>query len=270
MSKQLGTAVITGASSGIGAVYADRLARRGYDLILVARRRERLEAQAERLRRETGRKIDLLVADLADSQGVASVERRLKEDRSIALLVNNAGVASTSPFLDLEPDAADRMIRLNVTAPTLLAQAAGRGFSERGTGTIINIASVTALAPELFDGGVYASTKAYLLALSQALQSELGAKGVTVQAVLPGVTATDLLADAGIPLEHLPQEIVMSTDDLVDAALAGLDRGEPITIPPLQDIELWNRFDAARRAFDGKLSSKFPAARYGVKTPVTA
>jgi short-subunit dehydrogenase len=123
---------------------------------------------------------------------------------------------------------------------------------------------VTALVPPAL-GGVYASTKAYLLALSEALQLELGPKGVTVQAVLPGVTATDILADLGIPIESLPPEIVMSSEDMVDAALAGLDQGELITIPPLQDIELWNGYDAVRRAFDGKLSSKYPAARYAVR-----
>jgi short-subunit dehydrogenase len=270
MSKHLGTAVVTGASSGIGAVYADRLARRGYDLILVARRRDRLEALAEQLSSDTGRNVEIVVADLAETDGVAAVEKVLRDNPSITLLVNNAGMARTASFLDLDPEVAEQMIRLNVTAPTRLAQAAGQEFSNRGVGTIINIASVTALAPEMFEGGVYASTKAYLLALSQALQSELGPKGVTVQVVLPGATSTEIWAEAGTPLELIPQEILMSTEDMVDAALAGLDQGELVTIPPLQDIDFWNRYDAARRAFDGKLSTKYPAARYGVKTPVTA
>jgi short-subunit dehydrogenase len=270
MSNSLGKALVTGASSGIGAVYADRLARRGYDLILVARRGDRLAALAGQLSGETGRNVETLVADLAEPGGVAAVEEILREDPAITLLVNNAGMARTAPFLDLDPEVADQMIRLNVTAPTRLAQAAGRSFSDRGAGTIINIASVTALLPGLLSGGVYASTKAYLLALSQALQSELGPRGVTVQAVLPGATATDFWADAGTPLEHLPQEIVMSGEDMVDASLAGLEQGELITIPALADVEQWNSFDAARRAFDGKLSTKYPAARYGVKTPITA
>jgi hypothetical protein len=264
MSNQLGTAVVTGASSGIGAVYADRLARRGYDLVLVARRRDRLEAIADRLARETGRKVEILVADLADAADVASVEQRLKQDPSISLLVNNAGMARTSSFLGLETDVIEKMIRLNVTAPTRLAQAAGDNFSKQGNGTIINIASVTALAPESFPGGVYASTKAFLLALSQALQSELGPSGVTVQAVLPGATATEIWAEAGTALEDLPQEIIMSSEDMVDASLAGLDQGEKVTIPPLADAGQWDSYDAARHAFDGKLSTKYPAARYAV------
>jgi short-subunit dehydrogenase len=268
MSKQLGTAVVTGASSGIGAVYADRLARRGYDLILVARRRDRLEALADRLGRETGRKVDLLVADLADTSGVASVERRLNDDLSITLLVNNAGVASTAPFLDQDRNAIDKMIRLNVSAPTRLAHAIAQRLIERGSGTIINIASVLAVIPEFLAGGVYASTKAYLLALSQSLQSELGPQGITVQAVLPGATATDIWADAGTPVEHLPPEIVMSSEDLVDAALAGLDQGELVTIPPLADVDQWNSYDAARRAFDSRLSTRIPADRYAVRSLV--
>ncbi|WP_366004290.1 SDR family oxidoreductase [Sphingomonas sp.] len=270
MSNKLGTAVVTGASSGIGAVYADRLARRGYDLVLVARRLDRLEALADRIEQETGSKISLLVADLTDANGVATVEKLLRDDPSVTLLVNNAGMAVTAPFLDHDPVVADRMIRLNITAPTLLARAAGEAFAKRRSGTIINISSVTALAPELLEGGVYASTKAYLLSLSQAMQHELGPKGITVQAVLPGATRTDFWADAGTPVEHLPQEIVMSSEDMVDAALAGLDQGELITIPPLHDIGLWKAYDAARRAFEGKLSTSFPAARYGARTPVNA
>jgi short-subunit dehydrogenase len=270
MSNSLGTAVVTGASSGIGAVYADRLAKRGYDLVLVARRRDRLEMIADRLRRETGGNVDLLVADLAETAGVESVEQLLRDDPSITLLVNNAGTALTGSFLSQDPAAADKMIRLNVTAPTRLAHAIAGPFANRGSGTIINIASITALAPPTLVSGVYAGTKAYLLTLSEALQAELGSMGVTVQAVLPGATATDIWADAGMPVENLPKEIVMSSHDMVDAALAGLDRGELITIPSLQDIGLWDGFEIARRAFDGKLSTKYPAARYGVGAPITA
>lgn len=270
MNNQLGTAVITGASSGIGAVYADRLVRRGYDLILVARRRDRLEALATKLAGETGRKVEVLIADLADSHGLADVEQRLKRDSSITLLVNNAGTALTGPFLGHDPEAADKMIRLNVTAPTRLAHAIAGPFAERGFGTIINITSITALAPPTLVSGVYAGTKSYLLTLSEALQAELGPKGITVQAVLPGATATDIWADAGLPVENLPQEIVMSTDDMVDAALVGLDQGELITIPPLAEVGLWHGYQAARDAFDGKLSTKYPAARYGIGASVEA
>jgi len=270
MSNNLGTAVVTGASSGIGAVYADRLARRGYDLILVARRLDRLEALADRLEKETGSKVSSLVADLTDANGVATVEKLLREEPSITLLVNNAGSALTGAFADHDVDAIDKLIRLNVTAPTRLAHAIAGPFAKRGSGTIINITSITALAPPTLVSGVYAGTKSYLLTLSEALQAELGPQGVTVQAVLPGATATEIWADTGMPLEALPQEIVMSTDDMVDASLAGLDQGELITIPALQDIGLWKAYDAARGDFEGKLSTKYPADRYGVRTPVAA
>jgi len=264
VSNILGTAVVTGASSGIGAVYADRLAKRGYDLVLVARRLDRLEALAERLENETGRKVSLLVADLTDPKGVATVETLLRDDPSITMLVNNAGSALTGAFVDHDVEAVDKLIRLNVTAPTRLAHAIAGPFASRGAGTIINITSITALAPPTLVSGVYAGTKSYLLTLSEALQAELGPRGVIVQAVLPGATATDIWADAGRPVEMLPQEIVMATDDMVDAALAGLDQGELITIPSLQDVDLFRAYSAARRSFDGKLSTKYPAARYGI------
>lgn len=270
MSNSQGTAVVTGASSGIGAVYADRLARRGYDLVLVARRLDRLEALADRLEKETDSNVGLMVADLTDSNGVATVEKLLRDDLSITMLVNNAGIALTGAFVDHDVDAVDRLIRLNVIAPTRLAHAIADPFAKRGSGTIINITSITALAPPTLVSGAYAGTKSYLLTLSEALQAELGPQGVTVQAVLPGATATDIWADAGRPVEMLPQEIVMSTDDMVDAALAGLDQGELITIPSLEDIGLWKAYDAARGDFDGKLSTKYPAARYRTGAPVTA
>ncbi len=270
MSNPFGTAVITGASSGIGAVYADRLARRGYDLILVARRTDRLKSLADKLSRETGRAVRVVVADLAATEGVAVVEGLLRDDPAITLLVNNAGVALTAPFLEHSPEAIDRMIRLNAIAPTRLARAAAQSFGSRRSGTIINMGSVTGVLPELLAGGVYASTKAYLLALSQVLQAELGPKGITVQVVLPGATATDFWADAGTPVENLPQEIVMSSDEMVDAALSGLDRGELITIPSLADMEEWDRFQEARGALNGKLSTRHPADRYAVLAEVAA
>jgi short-subunit dehydrogenase len=270
MSNPFGTAVVTGASSGIGAVYADRLARRGYDLVLIARRADRLKSLADRLSQETGRDVRIVLADLASTEGVGVVEKLLRDDPTIALLVNNAGVALTAPFLEHSPEAIDRMIRLNTIAPTRLARAAAQAFAGRGTGTIINIGSVTGVLPELLAGGVYASTKAYLLALSQVLQAELGPKGIIVQVVLPGATATDFWADAGTPVEHLPQEIVMSSDDMVDAALSGLDKGELITIPSLADPEEWDRFQNARSGLNGKLSTRHPADRYEVRAKAAA
>jgi short-subunit dehydrogenase len=157
----------------------------------------------------------------------------------------------------------DAMIRLNVAALTRLTYAAAPGFVARGGGTIINIASIVAITPETLNG-VYGGTKAFVLAFSQSLQHELADKGVRVHAVLPGATATEFWDIAGRPVHQLPGAIVMSVDDLVDAALAGLDQGEAVTIPSLPDGAEWDRFDAARRAMAGRLSSAIPAPRYRV------
>jgi short-subunit dehydrogenase len=258
-----GTALITGASSGIGAVYADRLARSGYDLILVARREDRLRALATQLTDRTGRSVEILPADLTNAAGLAKVEEVLKTDASITMFINNAGIASTAPLLDSDIDQMERMIALNVNVPTRLAYAVAPALVARGTGTIVNIASIVALAPEVLNG-VYGGSKAYVLAFSQSLQHELADKGVRVQAVLPGATATDLWETAGASLEMLPPEMVMSVDDLVDAALAGLEQGEQVTIPSLPDIAEWHAFERARVAMRPSLSRSAPALRYGI------
>lgn len=258
-----GTALVTGASSGIGAVYADRLARRGFDLILVARNRERLEALAAKLVRETGRKVEVLPADLTNRQDIAQVEAALRTRGDITMLVNNAGFGAAAPLLASDVDKMEEMIALNVSVLTRLTYAAVPGFVERGTGTLVNIASIVAISPETLNG-VYGGSKAFVLALSQSLQHELKDKGVRVQAVLPGATATEFWGVAGVPMEHLPKEIVMTAQDMVDAALAGLDQGEQVTIPALPDLAEWEAFDAARRAMSARLSSTAPAARYRV------
>jgi len=264
-----GTALITGASTGIGAVYAERLARRGHDLVLVARNKERLEALAERLVRETGRRVEVLAADLTATADLRRVEERLRTDERITLLLNNAGLGATATLLDSDPDQIDTMIQLNVIALTRLTRAVAPGFVARGGGALINIASIVALSPELLNGS-YSGSKAYVVNLSQSLHHELGAKGVKVQAVLPGATRTDFWGIAGVPVEHLPQEIVMSAEDLVDSALAGFDAGELITIPSLPDVEDWQRFDAARQALGPNLSRSVPAARYAKAATATA
>jgi len=225
-----GTAVVTGASRGIGAVYADRLAKRGYDLILVARDQARLETLSARLTRETGRSVTLLPADLNDKAALAKVEKILRNDQIITMLVNNAGTASIASLLNADVEKMDEMIALNITALTRLTYAVAPAFVQRGAGTIINIASVVGISPETLNG-VYGASKAYVIALSHSLQHELADKGLRIQAVLPGATATELWAIAGLPYQNLPASIVMSPEDMVDAALVGLDRGELVTIP---------------------------------------
>lgn len=258
-----GTALITGASSGIGAVYADRLARRGHDLILVARDRQRLDALAARLTQETGRRVEVLPADLAQPGDRRRVEDRLRQDPIITLLVNNAGVSASGGLADGDLDRLEAMIQINAIAVMRLAGAAAPGFAARGRGTIINIASVLALAPELFNG-VYSATKAFVLNLSLGLHKEVGERGVRVQAVLPGATRTEIWERSGTDPAHLPQEMLMGVDEMVDAALTGLDQGELVTIPSLPDPGQWVAFDAARQAMQPNLSRDRAAARYQV------
>lgn len=263
MSNSKGTALITGASSGIGAIYADRLAHRGYDLILVARNRGRLDELARRLADETGRSVEVVAADLGNKDDVRRVEKVLQDDASITVLINNAGVGATAPLLASDVDKMDEMITLNVGALTRLTYAAAPGFAARGAGTIINIASIVGVAPEVLNG-VYGGTKAFVLAFTLSLQKELADRNIRIQAVLPGATATDFWGIAGTPIEHVPSEIVMRAEDMVDAALAGLDQGEVITIPALPDAADWAAYEAARQKLLPNLSRKTPAARYRI------
>jgi short-subunit dehydrogenase len=256
-----GTALVTGASSGIGAVYADRLAHRGHDLILVARDAAKMAAIAERLRAETGRTVEVLPADLTVEAEVAKVADRLAGDAAITMLVNNAGMSLNGGLLDNEPAALARLIALNITAPTLLAAAAGKAFVERRAGTIVNIASVLALAPEQFDG-VYSGSKAYVLNLTLSLAAKAKEAGVLVQAVLPGATRTEIWQRSGKDVDALLPGMVMDVDDLVDAALVGLDKGETVTIPPLADESQWTAFNEARLAMAPYLSRREVADRY--------
>jgi short-subunit dehydrogenase len=264
--KTKGTALITGASAGIGAIYADRLAKRGYDLILVARNQSRLAALAKRLKNETGRSIETIAGDLSDKADLARIETVLRTDASITLLVNNAGVGAAAPLLNSDVEKMDEMIRLNVGALTRLTYAAVPGLVARGGGTIVNIASSVAISPETLNG-VYGGSKAFVLAFSQSLQHELAQKGIRVQAVLPGATATEFWDIAGLPISNLRAGTVMSAEDLVDAALAGLDQGEIVTIPSLPDKAEWDGYEAARRAMSTRLSSTASARRYNIGNP---
>ena len=259
-----GVALITGASTGIGSVYADRLARRGYDLVLVARNGQLLQTLAARIKNQTGRSVEVITADLSDSKGLASVESKLRNDSHITLLVNNAGVASAAPLADSNPDDMSAMIALNVTALTRLTQAVIPGFIARKSGAIINIASIVALAPELLNG-VYGGSKAFVLAFSQSLLHELGSKGIRVQAVLPGATRTPLWTLSGVDIDTVLPGNVMTAEDMVDASLVAFDNGEFATIPALPNIADWNAFESARQALMPNLSKAQPAARYTIR-----
>jgi short-subunit dehydrogenase len=256
-----GIALITGASSGIGATYAERLARRGYDLLLVARDLPRLEALAGRLNQVHGVKVEVLKADLTDKADLHAVTQRLRTDKAISLLVNNAGMAMNGQLAEADLDTADRMILLNVVALTHLSTAAAANFTAAGRGAVINIASVVALAPEMFNA-VYSATKAYVLSLGQTLQGEIGKLGVQVQAVLPGITRTEIWERSGMDESALPPSMVMEVGEMVDAALAGFDQGELVTIPSLPDAADWAELVSARAKLGPNLSHSSAAARY--------
>jgi short-subunit dehydrogenase len=251
--------LVTGASTGIGAVYADRFARRGHDLVLVARDVARMQALAEHLRKGTSVSIDVVPADLTDPQDLARIEQRLREDARIGVLVNNAGASLRGGFLDQNGEDIARLIALNVTALARLANAVAPRFAAGGQGAIINLGSVLGLAPEL-GSTVYGATKAFVLFLSQSLNVELGPKGVYIQAVLPAATRTEIWEKAGRDVNSIPG--VMEIDELVDAALVGFDRRETVTIPPLPDAGQWSAFDAARQAMVPNFLQANAAERY--------
>jgi uncharacterized protein len=237
-------------------VYADRLAKRGYDLILVARNEARLTSEA-------GRSVEVLRADLNNKADLAKIEATLRDDPTITMLVNNAGVGAVTPLLESGVDKMEDMIGLNVTALTRLTYVAAPVFAARGRGTIINIASIVGIAPEILNG-VYGATKAYVVAFTHSLQHELAGKGIRIQAVLPAGTATDFWDKTGLPYQNLPEGTVMSSEDMVDAALVGLDQGEQVTLPSLHDGGEWTRIEAARRAISEHFFHSEAAPRYRI------
>lgn len=262
MSKvSKGTALVTGASGGLGAIYADRLAKRGYDLVLVARNRERLVELARRISDETGRSVEVLVADLGNKTDLARVEQTLRSDASLTMLVNNAGIGAAAPLIHSDIEQMEEMVTLNVNALMRLSYAVVPAFVQRGAGTIVNIASIVAIWPEILNG-VYAGSKAFVSAFSQSLQNELADKNVRVHLVIPGATATGFWDAAGYAVTNLPAEAVMDSEDTVDAALVGLDIGEPVTIPSLPEVADWHAFEAARKKLIPGLSRNVPADRY--------
>lgn len=260
------TAVVTGASSGIGAIYADRLANRGYDVILVARRAGRLATLAERLTSSYGCKAEVFVADLEKDSDLVRVERRLSVSPHIQMLVNNAGLSRLAPFAKSPLEDSLSQIALNVVAPTRLTHAVLPGLVARDQGVIVNVASVLAIET-LPISSVYSGTKGFIVNFSRGLQAELTGTGVKVQLVLPAATATEIWEKSGVPLEEIDKATVMTAENLVDSALAGLDAGEAVTLPSLADEKILNKFDEARaELFSASLTGK-PAPRYGVVEP---
>ncbi|EIM15625.1 SDR family NAD(P)-dependent oxidoreductase [Pseudomonas chlororaphis] len=253
------TVLITGASTGIGAVYAERFAQRGHDLVLVARDQARLDALAARLRSEHDIAIDVIPADLTQLGDLTTVEARLRDDTRIGILVNNAGAALSGNFIDQSTDSVAQLVALNTTALVRLASAIAPRLAKAGEGAIINIGSVVGLAPE-FGMSVYGATKAFVLFLSQGLSLELLPLGVYVQAVLPAATRTEIWDRSGVDINTLTE--IMEVGDLVDAALVGFDRREPVTIPPLHEAERWDDLQTARQGLLQQIRQSAVAQRY--------
>lgn len=253
-------ALITGASAGIGKTYARKLAQRGFDLVLVARDAERLKALAVELG-GTGAACEIILADLTRCEDVGNVERTLESDPAITFFLNNAGIATVEKHLATSVATIERLVAINVTAATRLCLAAGRAFAARKTGTIVNMASAVSVNPERFNA-VYSGSKAFLLALSQALTRDLTENGVIIQTVLPGAVRTEIWERAGTHIDKLPPERVMEVEEMVDAALRGLELGERITIPSLPDYQDLLDSEAARLKMSPNLSRNRPAARY--------
>jgi uncharacterized protein len=234
-------ALVTGASSGIGAAFAEHLARDGYDLVVVARRRERLGTLAERLGREHRVEVEVLAADLVRADELRKVEHRLAADDALALLVNNAGFGVYAPFLELDPDRAEELFRLHTVAPVRLARAALPGMVARGKGAIINVSSMLAYsagAPTSASSpkrAVLAAAKSFTNTFTEILHGELEGTGVQVQALCPAVVRTEFHQVTGTDLSRMPPENIMEPEAVVRASLAALRLGDVICVPFLDD-----------------------------------
>src|SRR5574341_131333 len=263
-------ALVTGASSGIGAAFAERLARDGCDLIIVARRRDRLETLAKRLKEEQHANVEVLVADLSKSGDLRAVEKRIAED-SLEMLVNNAGFGGYMPFVQLEPDKAEELINLQVLAVTRLTRAALPGMIQRGHGAIINVASRLGFSrsvssAQLPKRATYAAAKAYIITFTQILQGELEGTGVQLQALCPGVVRTEFHQRMGIDPGRFPPEIIMRAEEVVEASLAGLKSGEVICVPALDDPTVLTQIWESERKLLERSGGGRVARRYGSKS----
>ena len=255
-TSALGTAVVTGASSGIGKVYAEKLAQRGFDLIVVARRAERLSELAEQIKVKHGVTVENIVADLSKPEDLERVAQTLESDSSITLLINNAGASVMGLFMDAKPKVIADMLHVNVVALTRLALAVLPGFKRRDRGTLVNVGSI--LGYYGYPGtSAYSGTKAYVLNFTRGLQAELVGSNVKVQLVAPAGTATE-----GWDSTTVDPSIVMTAEACVDASLMGLELQEAITLPSVEDLDLLANFETAAGALMAASQTGKPATRY--------
>jgi uncharacterized protein len=256
-------ALVTGASSGIGEAYAERLAADGYDLVVVARRAERLEGLKRRLEAAHGVAVQALPADLSTESGAREVDAAASEPR-IAVVVDNAALAHYMPFLELPPEKAEELVRLNALAPIRMIRSALPGMVQRGHGTVVSIAtqlvfSATADNPQLPKRVVYGATKAFLFTFIRLLAQELRDTGVKVQVVCPGVVRTEFHTRQNMDMSGRPR---LEPEQVVQASMRGLELGEVVCIPGLEDLGKLQRHDAAEiEVMTGGMRAEL-AARY--------
>ncbi len=260
-------ALVTGASSGIGAAFAERLAQKGYDLTIVARRRDRLETLAQRLQEQQQASIEILVADLSKHDDLLTVEKHIASDPGLEMLVNNAGFGGYKAFVELDPGTAEELINLKVLAVTRLTRAALPGMLAGGHGSIINVSSRLAFSGPLRSSrlpkrATYAGANAYINTFSELLQSELEGTGVQVQALCPGVVETEFHERVGADPRRFPAAIVMKPEELVDASLKGLELGEVICVPAMEDQHLLAQVQESQRQFFEQTTGGTVAERY--------
>ncbi|WP_165986639.1 SDR family oxidoreductase [Streptomyces sp. YIM 98790] len=222
------TALITGATAGLGAAFARRLARDGHDLVLVARDRERLERQAVELHDRHGVTASVLAADLTTDEGIAAVEARLADTAGpVGLLVNNAGFGLKGSYLQVPLAEELRMLKLHCEAVLRLTSAAVPGMRRRGQGAVINVASVAAFAPR----GTYGASKAWVVQFTQGAAADLRGEGVRLMALCPGFVRTEFHRRAGMSIGNIPGWMWLDADKVVAAALRDLSRGRTVSVP---------------------------------------
>ena len=233
MSTTWSNALVTGASSGIGEVFARRLAANGTNLVLVARRADRLEELAESVRKEHGVEADVVVADLSTADGVSQVEERLRQvERPVDLLVNNAGFGTRGYFHELDVEKEEEEIRLNVLAVVRLTRAALPVMLARKQGGIVNVSSLGSFQPVPMMA-TYAATKAFVTSFTESIAEEVRGTNVRVVALCPGFTRTEFGDHVGADDAGLPDFVWMGPEPVVDSALSALDHGRVIAIPGL-------------------------------------
>lgn len=260
-------ALVTGASSGIGVAFAERLAHDGFDLIIVARRKDRLESLAQRIKENHHVNVEVFPADLGDHDSIRTVEKRIEEEPALEMLVNNAGFGGYMPFVELDPDKAEELINVKVLAVMRLTRAALPGMIARKSGSVINVSSRLAFSGPLGSSqlpkrATYAGANAYINTFTQLLQSEVEGTGVQMQALCPGVVATEFHSLVGADTSRFPAAIVMQADELVDASLKGLKLGEVICVPALEDSNLLMQIQEDQKRFFESSRTDSVAARY--------